>query len=762
MKVYWGKSFIDKNGKQAPGAELNETEVKDFKGLFKTFFEKPQQGNKADAYITIAKQVEITKGDPSKANYKAFDHFHRNDVSQLTAQVIAYDGDASKDDPESCIPVSEIKSALDSLRYRYILYTTHSHSTTRNRWRLFIPCLINHKNKHKPTVRRLFDELEKLCPNLAWTNESKTWCQPWFIALRDDPNDGLYESYFNDDGRDFTAVDAPISNSSTSPTSTLPSTSESEMLQVLLSGSHPLHKTINNYIYGRLKDGMQPGALKSHLHAFTLGWDLSDSRLQSRKNDIDRLVDTATIKFSNDSSTHWNTEHSETDRIFTKYPSLGGRMEEFVQECMSWMIFPNRQIAVTAVRGLISAMGARTYTLPDGKGINLTALITGRSTIGKSNIKKFFIWALDNIALTKFSQFYLGAQHYTSPKNLVDDLREKTALYSVRTESGQSDKSSAGDMPRVMNYELEFATEGGKGGYVSRGGQNRTRNGDETLPALYSPPVTTIRESVAQIQNDADILNQSTVAGVTGRRSVILIDPIKAQRNYDRPEKPSKKLKELILNLHKLASDTAKKDCTVPMPEDAWIILKSEDSEFLKARENDWLTQENKAAANGENLSSTFFGRLYERVPAFAGILAIAENPLMPIITNEQYKIAEQCLYNEFQALNEQNSDGSLNGYWGVLEQKIVNIFKGDMMKYTTRYDKSLRDIAKKELKEGAIELTSLNRILQHTEAFITAKSQKGFSREFEDRCLALNIRKMRDHEVKEKFGHKRCVYVRI
>lgn len=764
MKVYVGKNYTDNSGKQIISAELNEVEVKDFKDFYNKFFKVPIKGHKYDHYITIAKEVEVTKGDlKSSVKYRQVDHFHRNDKSQITSQFLAYDGDASKSNPHSCIPVQEIKAALDKLKYKYILYTTHSHmNPDLIRWRVLIPCLINHKAKLAPTILKLFTELEKLCPDLKWTNESKTWSQPWYVALRDNPDDSFYESYFSNSGRDFVACEAELIGTQYEA-STMPSSSEGEMLQVLFLGSHPLHETMNKYIYGRIKDGMLPGAVKAHLHAFSLTWDLSDPRLNSRKNDIDRLVDQASVKFSNDDASHWDLESDpDADRVFTKYPHLGGRMEALVQECLSWMIFPNRQIAVTAVRGMISAMGARTYTLPDGKGINLTALITGRSTIGKSNVKKFFIWALDNVSLTKFSPFYLGAQHYTSPKNLVDDLREKIALYSVRTESGQSDKSSAGDMPRVMNYELEFATEGGKGGYVSRGGQNKTRGGDETLPALYSPPVTTVRESVAQIQNDADILNQSTVAGVTGRRSVILIDPVKAVRNYDRPEKPSKELRELIISLHKLASDNRRADCTIPMPEDAWVELKSEDQNFLKTRESDWLLKENKAAMNNESLQSTFYGRLYERVPAFAAVLAIADNPLMPIITNAQYTIAEKCLLNEFKALNAQNSDGSLTGHWGVLEQKIVNIFKGDMTKYVTRYQKSLREVAMKELKNGAIEQTPLFNILQHVESFVAAKSQRGFTKEFEDRCLALNISKMKDYEVKKEYGHKRSMYVRI
>ena len=59
-------------------------------------------------------------------------------------------------------------------------------------------------------------------------------------------------------------------------------------------------------------------------------------------------------------------------------------------------------------------------------------------------------------------------------------MQESGSLLSVRTESGQGDKSTAGDMTRVLLYELELATESGSQGYVSSGGQN------DKIPALFS------------------------------------------------------------------------------------------------------------------------------------------------------------------------------------------------------------------------------------------------------------------------------------
>ncbi len=769
-KIYIGQNPLDSDGKVVHIAELIETPVKSFKDMFESFFKTPLKGHKQLYYTTIANNIEEEPGDStSSAVYRQSPFRRHYDVTQTSAQFIAYDGDGSKTNPDSCVSVKEIKAALDFYEYNYILYTTHSHLNNNDhyRWRILIPCYMTKSSQLKPTVLKLFRQLEARCPDLLWTNESTTWSQPWFLALREDPEDGLHEAYFNDGKKDFEA-EAPSKETETKePTTVLSSdsTDHAAVVSKIVLGEHPLHENMRKWIYGAIRDGRQPKTAEADLLGFMAGWDMSNQKLAQYYKDVPRQVSAAAKKLSVKKTTdEWSTSEYETDdtnRVYTKYPDLGGMAEEMVKDCMSWMIFPNRQIAVTAVRGLLSALGARVYTLPDGQGVNLTALITGRSTIGKSNIKKFFIWAMDNLGMNKYSAEYLGAQHYTSPKNLVDDLRSKISLYSVRTESGQSDKSSAGDMPRIMNYELEFATEGGQSGYVSKGGQNADKAGNESLPALYSPPVTTIRESVAKIQNDADNLNQSTIAGVMGRRSVIAIDPVKGTRNHHRIEKPSPNVRKLILEIHKLAAVEVRKDCTKPLDPKMWITIQSENPEFLLSREAEWLEKENAAAMRDDELESTFYGRLYERIPAFAGTLAFADNPLSPLITNEQYEIAEKCLYEEFMTHRKQSSCGALDGPWGVLMRRVEDVFRGNMMKHVKRYDKRLQAVGKKELEQGAIEWTPLSRILQPVDAYVSLKDKNGFKREFVERVELINIYKMKEYEVKDQFGHERMTLIR-
>jgi len=337
--------------------------------------------------------------------------------------------------------------------------------------------------------------------------------------------------------------------------------------------------------------------------------------------------------------------------------------------------------------------------MPNGSGIVLTALVTGRSTIGKSFIKKFCIWALNGFQLANVSQDFIGSHFYTSSKNLVDELEEAGSLLSVRTESGQADKSQAGDMTRVLMYELELATESGRNGYVSSGGQNAK------IPNLYSPAVTTIRESVAEIQHEADIINATSISGVAGRRSHVLIDPIKGQYNEFPIKTLPDFLKTMVLELYKLAANEQRKKITDPLPEDLWVEVNYKNPVYLAEKKKKWIKKENRAAAEKNHFESTFYGRLGERLPGWAARLAICDNINYPIITNEHIDIAEASLVAELESQATQQQSGELDSDVHQAATFIVKLFTGDMLQNKTLNQKSNSPKTKKMLKEGACEL---------------------------------------------------------
>jgi hypothetical protein len=539
------------------------------------------------------------------------------------------------------------------------------------------------------------------------STESKTWSVPWFLPTRDDPDDDEFEYYAYFSGRNYQEIISDRTDSITKRPASEGSRSFTDLLETVSRGvaDTGLHAATRDLAYGLVRDGLAPGSVKSILHFLVRGYE-NNKRQQENKSKIDPLVDSAVKKVLEEtpSSIDWETTLTNENRVYTDYPNQQGMMEEIIDTCMKWMPYPNRQIAVIAAHSLISTLGGRVYTFENGSGVVLTALVTGRSTIGKSFIKKFCIFALNNFQLANTSQDFIGSHFYTSSRNLVQEIEKAGSLLSVRTESGQSDKSNAGDMTRVLMYELELATESGRSGYVSSGGQN------EKIPNLFSPAVTTIRESVAQIQNEADILNATAISGVAGRRSHVLIDPIKGSYNEAQIKSLPGRIKSLILELYKQAANEQRKTITSPLPNDLWVTITYENPIYIAERRKQWIKKENRAAAKHSHFESTFYGRLGERLPSWAARLAICDNPSNPIITNQHIDIAEASLIAEIDASNAQQNSGELDSDINQSANFIIDLFRGDMTQNKSLSSKTNGKI----LKDGACELHRImNRVRQ-------------------------------------------------
>lgn len=784
------KIFI---GTTATSKKLLPMDVDDFKDVCFKYLNNPMYGTKDGLYFTTASEVREINGE-----------YNRSDEHHLKSWCIVIDGDKSVNNDESCIKPIEVHRVLKRLKINHSIYTTYSHHPEKEKykWRLVIPCQLTGVEQHRSTVAGVYKLLfDKGLTDLVAVSESFRMSQLWYLHRSENPD--LFEYFDFHGGSDFFSQTTFPDNWQQVPGLSNPSTStqthvdggagpgsddflsknavpEEEMVKTIVLGLSPLHETMNRYIYGRTKDGLTVPAIKAILHGFTDGWNLSDARLSARKKDIDRLVEYAAKKFkdeinkesSRETFEHWCDKKEEDADVdietelkgmrpthinpFTDYPDQGGNMEKLVQCCMKWMRFPNRQIAVISARALISTLGARVYTYPNGNGIALTALVTGRSTIGKSNIKKFFIWMMNSFQMANTSHEFLGSQYYTSAANLVKDLNSKSSLLSIRTESGQSDRSTAGDMTRVMAYELEFSTASGIDGYISSGAQN------EKIPELYSPGVTTIRESVAEIQSAADALKQSDIAGTSGRRSLVIISKIKSSLNKDRLLKPPKELKELIAKLYNLASVEARKDCTKPLKRDLWIFLKIEHQDYLDRLYAEWRDKENRAAIEGDDYESTFYGRLLERTKAYAGSLAVADNPTDPIVTNTHIDIAVSSLIAELNGYKAQEESGMLEDPMSRAITNIERLFHGDLSEMLKYYKPSLHKIAKKEIDMGAIEWVPISKKLQRILKPLDKHDKDRFFISLKTRLSTVDIDVLTSDQTFEMFGHRRKTLKRL
>jgi len=758
----------NRNASGNPSALLKRHTVNDFSDFCKQFLETCSAGSKSNTYLTIADNVRITPGNPDKPNsYLGTDHYHRNNLSQLSAWLLPFDGDNSKSKPGSCIDPKLVHETLKRLNLTHCIYTTHSHITgKRNRWRLFLPCKLKGPNELRATVEDLYKMLVRYgCKDLAPTTESKTWSQPWFLPTRTDPSDGHFQYFIYTKGVEYVAVKGPKPSKDSHDQRTDFDQTASDILEVIKYGLDGLHPAMNKFIYGAVRDGRPPAWIKAELHVLTSDYDPADKRLMGRKKDIDRLVDYACKKHDAscgiDDDTDYtdyeydceetelgDDEKSPSELGHTIFPDQGGQMEKLVEYAMDWMLFPDRSIATVAAHALISVLGGRVYSYDEehgGTGIVYTALVTGDSTVGKSNMRKFCAHMFNSFSKFSPEAFhdFNGAFYYTSVKNFLKDLERTGSIISFRSESGQTDMSQAGDMPRVRAFELELATNSGILGSVSAGGQN------DRIRALCSPAVTTIRESVAEIQNEADMMLKTSINGMAGRRSHIILPKhrgYKTKSNVNIPTHFVSMMTEMYARATKERNDIYRY-----LAKDKWIVLNYEKDSYLDEKENHWIKKYNEYADHGDDYMRTFYGRLFEKVPAYAGRLAVTDDWNHPVVTTDHIDIAERSLLAEAKAFRnretkETTGDLVAERISSIMANRILTLKSLRTMttkprknetkaQFAARKQRIKRDL-EKMVCEGCVPRARLFNMLQSTEHFRNLKAEQNYEYKL-DRSLS-------------------------
>jgi len=441
----------------------------------------------------------------------------------------------------------------------------------------------------------------------------------------------------------------------------------------------------------------------------------------------------------------------DPEGLFTVYPNQGGKMGKLVKAFLNMHHFKIPELAVAQAHALIASLGGRVYTLESGSGIAWTALIVGRTGIGKSfllNNLTSVIGSLHNRA-NQFDGFRcIGSSFYISAKNFVEDVVNSGTLLSIRTESGQQDRSKAGDMARVRMMELEFATQSGRAGFVSPGGQN------DKIPALYSPAVTVIRETVLESTIDGDTERMVDVAGDSGRRSHIVLNSIKPKRNKNvKYDLDSKKLAEPLEYIYGLASNEDHRNAKVPL--NKWIEIRYENMDTVDRLADEWVKKENEAVREQDTKGIAFYSRLHQKVPAWAARLAILEDPEHPVITDKMLEIAIKSLEAEHEIFSSVVED--LKGDWETLVDLALHCLRsGGTLAYLID-DTDIRRVKhwNKLAKKGIVRWNKIVSRLKKSASYKKLAKDRMFNKEMFDRLAMEGISVVPQERAWGKYGTK-------
>ena len=150
-------------------------------------FSKVESGTKDGSYI-VRGALTIDK---------------RKDENIPSSELLIIDADAGDENGATASDPELLHNFLRQRDISHFIYTSHSHTAKKNRYRAVIHCDMQNRAALKPALASIFEDIEennKLTPQadnilIVDADENSTWSQPWYLPRRKDATDGLFRHF---------------------------------------------------------------------------------------------------------------------------------------------------------------------------------------------------------------------------------------------------------------------------------------------------------------------------------------------------------------------------------------------------------------------------------------------------------------------------------------------------------------------------------------------------------------------------------------
>lgn len=222
------------------------------------------------------------------------DPIERKDANLESSNLIVIDGDEGIKGRNAPKPL-DVHKAMVELNLNHCLYTSHSHSAEKNKFRIVIPCNKMIKVDLKVNIQALLDKLTDKGIRVKNVTEMSVWSQPWFLPTRDDPEDGLFEFYESHEGVDWRVIVGEAAEVVKEKVE-VQSNSLEDWYENIRTGAE-YHESMLGISYQLIKDGMSEAHVIAMLNTLlNASEDAGTERWQTRVNEVDRTVKGAVYK----------------------------------------------------------------------------------------------------------------------------------------------------------------------------------------------------------------------------------------------------------------------------------------------------------------------------------------------------------------------------------------------------------------------------------------------------------------------------------
>lgn len=432
------------------------------------------------------------------------DPVQRKDVNLLESTLLIIDGDEGIRGRNAPKP-KDVHTALVNLELNHFIYTSHSHSEDKNKFRVVIPCKSPMKKADlKANTHAIMEELSGESVRIKHVKEMDTWSQPWFVPTRDNPKDDLFEFYQYNNGEDWETIheqeeEQEQGKETGKEVKTYGDTETlSEMYENIRSGKE-YHESMLNISYQLVKDGMSKAHVIAMLETVMNGSvEAGSERWQTRFNDIERTVEGAVSRLEGESN--FDMEVVEfAEPAPTSMPRPPGLLNDLYKCCYDGLLYQYEEVALVSALGLVAGIAGRRFNVmtPKRTGLNLYLTIVAGTGFGKDGIGQFISRCIrqSGDGINESFDSFIGPSSFTGGKAITNAFENARSRVCVMSEAGLLMKVKHGDVEGKSAALLDAYNVSDSGSYTK---YHTYADNDKSIPSLRAMAITIISESTPE------------------------------------------------------------------------------------------------------------------------------------------------------------------------------------------------------------------------------------------------------------------------
>lgn len=563
---------------------------------------------------------------------------YRKDSSLETSALLVLDGDEGKDG-QPLDSIDNLMAILDTADLEYCIYTSHSHTAEKTKFRCIIPMAEPMtKEEFKPLMMAFVNVLNNEGYNIKWNKEMGAWTQPWFYPTRDDPDDGLFRHEYRvstDDHPRFALLKESLVENipPNEPASQVVGSDvvtdvvgNSDLENIILNQLNGLHGAMNNIIFQLAMDNptRRSDAADSYIRKLfdEVPEGLRNDRYHQRMREIPASIKGAIARIEAGETSYENEEIDDYGLTYVAptnndIPRPPGLLGELVDGALAQADYPHEATAFVSAIGLVAGIAGRKFNVASGRGLalNMYMMLAADTGAGKNSIKNFIT---DNIPSpagedSESLPSFIGPSTFTGGTALIKNhLTPARCMISVMTEMGYVLASETGDKAGKRRVMLDLYTSSGHRDVLHG---SAFSSADNEVKSIRSPCYSVIGESTPEKLLSSLINNDSISDGWLPRFSVFrILNP--TVESSDEWIPLSDTLKQRIEYLAELCSRDqalAGFECH---------LIDHYDRKDMKDHQNYWRKQMVDLAGI-DNIKSAMASRLHVKALKYAGLATV-------------------------------------------------------------------------------------------------------------------------------------------